>query len=386
MKYRGFALVFAASLLISACGGNNNSKESNSSNVESSTSVEVSSEAPKIDFDKLEYVNDLLWFPDVKMEVEERVYINNYIREFKDTEILIPDEKLLKMDGDYLVGLGTGDTFIVYKADGKYQKVLVNIAAKGTYKRAYNFKTADLKGKKIACFGDSVAADGTVGDEQSVYSRRFAKKFGMEYVGNYAIGGMTGTYTAFNANIMSEYGGVVYEKCDGCNIVYNHYSAGDLKGLDYMFISFGANDMYYQSPIDDEKDKDGIKSDFDTFSCAHSFKGSYRYMIDTARAANPNIQIIIFNLHYNQYDVEHKGYSNWRSYKFDTGLRQMDYRKAMFEIGYEKDVKVIDEWNYTSELFDFSNDRQGSVTDVYKDVVHFTVYGQKLIADYMYNF
>ena len=40
----------------------------------------------------------------------------------------------------------------------------------------------------------------------------------------------------------------------------------------------------------------------DTFATCHSYKGSYRYMINVLREANPYMRIILLNCTYSEYD------------------------------------------------------------------------------------
>ena len=237
MKKR-YSLILLTILTTAGCGSNSShisSSSFSSSLINSSTDIvsssmseptfsseSISSDSSKEDsssssssssfnYDDLPYVDDLIWFPNLEIEVEQRQYIDNYIRENDDAKIMIPCPDMLEVVDNYLVGKKSGDTFIVYKAKGKYQKIFVSIKEKGTFSRAYNFSKSLLAGKTVAVLGDSVAADATVGDEVSVYPRRFAQKFDMTFFDNYAIGGTTGSYPSFNANIMKEYGGIYFD-------------------------------------------------------------------------------------------------------------------------------------------------------------------------------
>lgn len=398
-------LLLLATMALTACGGTSSQVSSivpkpsseQSSEVPSQTSSAVSSkEEPSVVSSEIissqpssekktipedvKYVTDLLWFPDQKIEVGQKQYMGSYLLEFKDSEILIADGSMLEIDENgYLLGKAVGETYIAYHANGKYQKVNISIAKAGSYKRAYRFDdiAAELKDKNISAFGDSVTADATVGDTSSVYPRKFALKYKMNFIENYAVGGTTGSYSTFNENIMKEYGGTKYQYLDGCDLVYNHRN--DLKTVDYLFISYGYNDLYYQVKIDDERDSTYCADG--TFACCHSFKGAYRYMINVARKANPDIQIICNNINFNEYDPDSGAFG--KGYKFDTGLRQIDYRKAIFEIGYEMDVKVIDTWNYTKNLYD--KDEPEGVYKVYKDYVHLTKFGQNQLSKYIFK-
>lgn len=406
MKKQLLVLSLMSLMSLSACGGSSSSSEKSivptssvpaSSVVESSVklsetssaipSSEVPSSVPKssVDYSNLPYVEDLLWFPELKLEVDQIQYINNYMMEFEDSEILIPDESMLSFKKDYLTAHKEGDTYIVYHANGKYQKVNVNIAPKGTYDRAYTFEEIgpSLEGKKCANFGDSISFDWTLGDQVSTYSRRFAKKYGMEMGpdDNHAIGGSVSMYVTNDPNVMTEYGGTEYQYNDGVDQFHDLYLDGTLKDYSVIFITFGYNDLYFQPEIDDDRDH---TYNLDPSVCCHSWKGGYRYMINTARKANPDVKIVIQNIIYNEYDLDHGGYSHNPKYSFDKGIKYLDFRKALYEIGYELDVKVIDMWNYTKSIYDYSPDRDPTYLYwKYKDIMHPSVIGNKYICNYL---
>ncbi|MCQ2742050.1 MAG: SGNH/GDSL hydrolase family protein [Bacilli bacterium] len=383
MKKQHKTLLVLAALALASCGGGTTSEISSTQSNPVSTPTSEQTKT-SIDFSSIVYVDDLLWFPTLELEVGQKEFIGQYLLEFEGSEILIEDESSLSLEGEYIVPKKEGTTYLVYHAQGKYQKVQINVAPKGTYKRAYTFDDADLEGKNVCNFGDSVSCDWTVGDEVSIYARRFAAHYKMNMVANYAIGGTVSIYPSFNANVTSEYKGTEFMYNDGCDMVYNKAKNGTLATMDMMFITYGYNDCYFQPDIDCEQDQ--IVCTDGTFANCHSYKGYYRYMIDTARKANPNIKIVIMNIIYNEYDIDHNGYKHNPNYSFDKGIKYADYRKAIFEIGYEKDVKVIDEWNYMKGQYDYYEGRPEGVSWCYKDNVHPSVFGNKKIANYSYKF
>ena len=173
----------------------------------------------------------------------------------------------------------------------------------------------------------------------------------------------------------------IYETIDGCHQVYEKLSKGELDNVDYLILNYGYNDLYYQ--VDITVDGDDVYCVDDTYACCKSFKGSYRYMVNCARKANPNVKIILMNMMFTKYTYDDGGYP--AGYHFNKGIKIHDYRKAIFELSEELDAKIVDAYNYMKEQYDYDPERPQSTTWVYKDTVHYTVYGQKKIADYFYK-
>ena len=111
--------------------------------------------------------------------------------------------------------------------------------------------------------------------------------------------------------------------------------------------------------------------DVNSFDSCHSFKGSYRYMIKTLLLANPNMRIIILGCTYSEYDKSTPSrYGKLYSYA--------DYRIAIKEIAEEFNLTYIDPWDYMFPYFDAYDSKK-----FYKDTVHLTVEGHKILGKYL---
>ena len=348
MKNKYLLLALSSAFILGGCNMNNSNKNSN------------------------EYLDNIvseefMMFPDLKMEVGQSLCIDNFVIEHENTEILIRDEKIVKFKDNRLIALKEGETYLMVKVDESYQKVNIYVSSKGSLQSAFNF--ADMKEKeKIVAFGDSVTANATIGADLT-YVRQLAKEYKLNFVNNYAIGGTTATYQFPGSNIEKEYYGSDFA-IDGVRVVKKAYDSGELNDIDYAIIAFGHNDHYFQPPITVEGDD---QFDINTFESAYSFKGSYRYMINLLRLANPNIKIIIMNCTYSEYCYDGGNYGNKYTY--------LDYRKAQYDIAYEMDVKIVDPWNYLKPLFD------GKTRKIYyKDDAHLTVKGHEKLGSYLKQF
>lgn len=310
---------------------------------------------------------EFMYFPDVLIEVDQKLCIDNFVIENENTEIIIRDPSIVKYEDTYLIGLKAGSTYLMVKVNEDYQKVNIEVKEAGSLKSSYNFSSM-VEGQKIVAFGDSVTANATIGADLT-YVRRLSSEYGLNFVNNYAIGGTTATYQFPGSNIDKEYHGNK-DAIDGVRVVKQAYDNGELNDIDYAFIAYGHNDHYFQPPITVEGDDN---YDVNSFDSAYSFKGSYRYMINTLRLANPNIKIIILDCTYSEYMYDGSQYGNKYTY--------FDYRKAQYEIAREMDVKLVDPWNYTKTIFD------GTTRNAfYKDVVHLTVKGHDRLATYLKKF
>lgn len=338
-------------------------------NMNKQNKTETSEEETIVDNSYLDDITpvDFMMFPDFNMEVNQRLCIDNFIIENENTEIILRDPSYLKLEDNNLYALKEGQTYLMVKVNDNYQKVNVNISKEGTLKGAFNFDQIK-EGEKVVAFGDSLTAFATINSDLN-YARRVTEAFGGKFVKNYAIGGTTATYMYPGSNIDKEYHNLETAP-DGVRVVKKAYEAGELNDIDYAFITFGHNDHYFQPPIDQEENKE---FDINSFDSCYSFKGSYRYMINVLRMANPNIKIIIMNCTYSEYCYNGGNYGNKYTYE--------DYRLAEYEIAKEMDTKIVDPWNYTKTIFD------GTGRQIYfKDVVHLTVKGHQKLGEYLKKF
>lgn len=381
-----FVFPLMLTLLLSSCQvvGGSSSSSSESSNIPASetsseqiseesseaSSEETSSEDINKYLDDLETIN-FMYFPDFKMTVGQKLYIDNYVIENDDTEILVRDENIVSYSKKYLYAHKEGTTYLIVKVpDGdtfKYQRVNIEVLSDGDLTSTWNFNDMK-KGQKIVSFGDSVTANETIGADLT-YVRKIANQYGLEFVKNYAIGGTTATYMYEGSNIYKEYKGNT-TAIDGPRVVKRAYDNGELNDIDYAFIAYGHNDHYFQPPITVEGDD---VYNVDNFDNAHSFKGSYRYMVNLLRKANPNIKIILLNCTYSRYNYDGSVYGHTYTYH--------DYRHAITELAMELDCKTVDPWNYLENFYD------GETRNAYyKDVVHLSVKGHEKLYSYIVKF
>ena len=146
---------------------------------------------------------------------------------------------------------------------------------------------------------------------------------------------------------------------------------GELDNVDYVFIAYGHNDQYFQPPITVDGDDSYAVNSFD--SC-HSFKGSYRYMIETLKLANPNVRIILLNCTYSEYDKSNPS-------RYGKTYSYADYRNAISEIGTEYNLTTIEPWEYLSIFFDAHDNKI-----YYKDAVHLSERGHLELGQFICSY
>ena len=348
MKFKNILFIPLACVALSACAGGTKG-------------------GPNLELDNIE-TKEFMRFPDITIEVNQRLCIDNYVIENTGTEVLVYDTSIVKFENNNLIGLKEGETYILVKVNDEHQKVNVKVLPSGSLSRAWNFD--DMKsGQKIVAFGDSVTANATINADLT-YVRQISKRYGLEFKNNYAIGGTTGTYMYTGSNIWKEYRSAK-DVIDGPRRVKEAVDNGEIAGVDYAFIAYGHNDQYFQPPITVEGDD---VYNIENFDNAHSFKGSYRFMVNYLRHANPNIKIILLNCTYSEY-CQTSGRTWGSEYMYP------DYRHAIEELAEELDVKTVDPWNYMETIFDAN-----TKNIYYKDVVHLSVKGHEKLADYIIKF
>lgn len=316
-----------------------------------------------------EKTDHFMYCNDITTRIGYRHNIDPILREFDDMEVIPADTAYLTIEDGFIVAKKAGTTAIYLKHDGLYQQVNVTIYEEGHENHLWNFEDIDTTKKaKIVAFGDSVTANATINADLT-YVRKIADKYRMNFLNNYAIGGTTGTYMYPGSNIYKEYAGN-NDAIDGPRVITKAIQNNELDGVEYAFIAFGHNDHYFQPPIEDDGYEDFALNDF---THAHSFKGSYQYMIRALRSVNPNMKIILLGCTYSEYAKDGGAYGN--TYTYDQ------YRRAVEEVAIKLECKFIDPWNYLKTLFD------GETRKVnYKDVVHLTVKGHQRLATYLEEF
>lgn len=306
---------------------------------------------------------------DIIIDVNEIIETSNVIRNTNVYDIKVSNENIAVFENNCIVGKNIGETTLTITRGSKRQEVKITVQSSYA-DPLYKFSNEDLSGKNLVVFGDSVSAVATINNSKATYSYLFASNYKMNLVNNYAIGGTTATYMYQGSNIYKEYASNS-EAIDGCRVVNKAYLNNELNNIDYAFIAFGHNDQYFQPPISVLNDR--RYCDDDTFSTCRSYKSSYRYMINVLRKANPNVKIILLNCTYSEYD------KNLPS-PYGSKYSYLDYRLATTQIAAEMNCKLIDPWNYMEPYFDFNKG-----FTYYKDSVHITEKGHKLLADYIIN-
>ena len=305
---------------------------------------------------------------DIVVEVGDVLEIGNIIKQTDEYEIKITNNKLADFEDYYIKALAKGETTLTITKETKRQTVKLSVIDNGTYVDPYKFSKELLEGKNLAVFGDSVTAVATIGNAAATYASRFASHYGMNLLKNYAIGGTTATYTYFGSNIYKEYG-ESKTILDGCQVMYKAYNNKELDNVDYAIIAYGHNDQYFKPPVNALNDRDYCTSN--TYTSCKSYKGSYRYMINMLKKANPEVKVILLNCTYSEYDKANNP-------AYGSNYNYFDYRYATKQIAIEMGCKLIDPWEHMKQYFDFQKGNK-----YYKDTVHLTIEGHKILADYI---
>lgn len=311
-----------------------------------------------------------MYAPKITTKVGFPYNISPYLEEYEDMEAISEDLDALEIKNNvYVTAKKAGKSSFLLKHGDLYQRVEVDVVEEDEPNWIWSFNELDTTTKlRIVSFGDSVTANATIGADLT-YVRNLANLFNLRFVRNYAIGGTTGTYMYPGSNIDKEYHGNT-DAIDGPRVVKKAVDNNELKDIDIAFIAFGHNDHYFQPPISVEGDD---VYNIENFDNAHSFKGSYRFMINSLRHENPNMKIILLDCTYSEYQKDGGPYGNENTYD--------DYRHAIYELAEEMKCKMIDPWNHLKQYFD-ANTRNV----YYKDVVHLTVKGHAKLSDYLKDF
>lgn len=315
---------------------------------------------------KKEYSEIIKDLKDVHIEVDETYTFYYLLKENKGVSISSSDNTFVKLENNVIKGLQKGETNLVLEKDGTKQLLKVVVHEKGELSSSFSFEKGRLAGKKIVAFGDSVTANATIGGGKT-YFNIFAEKFGMIVGTNYAIGGTTATYMYPGSNIYKEYANSEVA-IDGVRVVKKAYDNGELNDVDYVFIAYGHNDQYFQPPVTSALDEN---YDVNSFDSCYSFTGSYYYMINTLKLANPNVRIILLNCTYSEYDKSNPSrYGKTYSYG--------DYRLAISEIARVHNLTHIDPWDHMMLYFDVYDNKI-----YYKDPVHLSDMGHKILGEFI---
>ena len=373
-----FLSLFAITVALAGCETTNDSNSTSQSeivdsssfeSVDSSNSIESSSSSVS-SIDDTEYTT-FIDLEDVYIEIGETYSLKNALYNYSSTFVASKNINIAGYNTktQQIFGLSVGSTYFVLTYKDQKQKLNVTVSEPGTYSATFKFDRPRLEDKNLVAFGDSVTADATLQGQGKTYVTLFAEKYGMNLLKNYAIGGTTATYMYLGSNIAKEYGNNK-TALDGCRVVKNAVDNGEIDEVDYAFIAYGHNDQYFQPPITDIGDD---TNNINSFASCISYKGSYRYMINKLRSANPNIRIILLNCTYSEYDKTNPSpYGNKYNYT--------DYRNATKDIAEEKSCKYVDPWDYMKDYFDYQDSKT-----YYKDSVHLSGTGHKKLSDYLFT-
>ena len=306
----------------------------------------------------------------IDIEIEETYTLQYIVKANPGMTVSSDDIEVVTVgENNLLTGIKAGETTITLKLNEKKQIVPIKVYEKGALSSSFSFDKERLAGKKAIAFGDSVTANGTIGGAPT-YFNVFVNTFEMKKGKNYAIGGTTATYMYEGSNIYKEYA-TNSVAIDGVRVVKQAYDNNELASVDYVFIAYGHNDQYFQPPITVAGDD---VYDVNSFDSCHSFKGSYRYMINTLKLANPNVRIIILGCTYSEYDKT-------ITMRYGTKYNYSDYRQAISEIAEEFDLTYIDPWEFLKPFFDAYDTKA-----IYKDSVHLSAAGHKILGDYICDY
>ena len=243
----------------------------------------------------------------IKIEVNEFYDLSNLIND--DVKVTVENENILLFDKKIIKGLKTGKTTIFFND----KSIEVNVIKQNSLKNDFTLSYGYLSNKNLLILGDSVSAQATIGDGKT-YSTLLKEKLNINTLLNAAIGGTTLTYMYEGSNIDKEYHSNEVA-LDGCRVVKKLEDENKLSNFDYVIIAYGHNDQYFKPSIDEENTI--VKS----LNDCHSFKNSFRFIINTLMKNNPNVRITILNCTYSEYDKADPS-------KYHGNVFYIDYRKA----------------------------------------------------------
>lgn len=286
----------------------------------------------------------------IKIEIEEIIDIKKIFKDYH--KIKIENSQNVQLNQYDLKGLKIGKSIL---KDDENQ-LNIQVVEKHTLSANFEISYERFSNKNVLVIGDSVSAQATIGNDKT-YSTLLSEALNFNTLHNCAIGGTTLTYMYETSNIYKEYHDNLNIK-DGCMMIKELKENQKLANIDYVFIAYGHNDQYFKVAIDEEN-----TTNINSLSQIHSFKNSYRYIINELKKANPNIRIIILNCTYSEYDIASKS-------PYGTQFTYQDYRNASQQIAKEYQLKYIDPWEYMKQFCDYKTNNH-----YYKDSVHISKNG-----------
>lgn len=248
----------------------------------------------------------------------------------------------------------------------KFNDLEIDVVEENSLSDSFTLSYGRLSNKNLLVLGDSVSAQATIGDGKT-YSTLLKEKLNIKTLLNAAIGGTTLTYMYEGSNIDKEYHS--HETAiDGCRVVTRLALDNKLKDFDYVIIAYGHNDQYFKPEVDQDNNEN-----VSTLEQCKSYKNSFRFIINTLKKHNPNIRIMVLNCTYSEYDIVSKS-------PYGDKFNYESYRQASKEIASEYKLKYVDPWEYMKPYSDYT-----TTNYYYKDSVHISPNGHKLLFEYLLN-
>ena len=369
MKKTSLILSLIGIVLLSSCGNTTHSGDSNSSVSNSSNSDVFSSITSESSTSDIEFTLDenMIQNEEVVICLGDTYYLPVTVNDdYKDAwlDYYIDDKSIVTLDADEIFhGLKEGSTKVRIVADDTYYDD-ITITVIGEDKMKTDFKTdgGNLYGKSFAIFGDSIS-DVTVSaypsyerpDLQRAYfwCEQLRDKYNMTMY-DYAVNGGTVGYCQGLMNL-----GAPFSKV-GNYVVNQPQCLEDVAKSDYAFIYFGNNDASYGCRIGEIGEVDD-----GNYRNKESFKGSYSYLIDKIRSANPDIKIVCLSL----------SHSTWKINPTNPDVEYAKTRQELCDV--VKDIAEAKECKYIN-IFDLWDDETGK--DHCPDGIHPHTSGYDLIV------
>ena len=377
MKKTNLILSLVGIALLSSCGSTPNSSD-NSSDANVSNSVENSSSVSSNMDSNVVSSNsssgtmtlptnftldeNMIKREDVVLYIGETYYLpattnDNYKGAWLD--YYIEDKSVANLDAEEIFhGLKEGTTKVRIVADEEYyDDITITVIGDDKMKTDFSTGAGNLYGKSFVVYGDSISDVNVTAypnNRPAFWCEQLRDKYNMTMY-NHAKSG----YTAGYCKGLMKNGGQI--TLVGTSVVKQAQSLEDISKSDYAFIYFGNNDFTYGCTLGEIGEvNDG------NYNAIESFRGSYSYIIDKIRSANPDIKIVCLSL----------SYSTWGLNPADTTVEYAKTRKDM--CGIVKEIAEAKECKYI-DIFDLWNET--TFTTHCPDGIHPQTSGYELLVE-----
>ena len=297
----------------------------------------------------------------INIEINETYDLNNVVKE--SDSLIVKDESIVSLSNNIIKGIKVGKTSLMINDE----ETIINVLNENELNETFTFCYGRLSNKNLLILGDSVSAKETIGLQNKTYSALMKDELNINELTNAAIGGTTLTYMYEGSNIDKEYHSHQVA-IDGCRVTKRLEDAGVLDNIDYVIIAYGHNDQHFKDEIEEEHTENVYSLDQ-----IHSYKNSFRYIVNTLRKHNKQIKILALNCTYSEYEKgQVSAYGN--KYDYDS------YRKACKEMASELKIKYLDPWDYMKQFFDPFDEHY-----YYQDAVHISPKGHIELFKYLLN-